>query len=96
MAGRHPAALPESTTVDRVTVDRTGTMVAGGLTLMAFIGVATVFSDALAAAWSPASAAGSAAPEPAVTSTLTPGVAPAAGPPGMPSGGGSDAGTAQP
>ena len=47
----HPGAK-ESTTVDR-----TSALVAGGLALLAVIGVASVFSETIAAAWSPAPAA---------------------------------------
>ena len=37
--------------------DRTSALVASGLVLMAVVGVATVFSETIAAAWSPASTA---------------------------------------
>jgi len=52
MAERHHPAPVESTTADR-----TSALVAGGLALMAVLGVVTVFSDAIAAAWSPSSPA---------------------------------------
>jgi len=39
------------------TGDRTSALVAGGLALLAVVGVATVFSETLAAAWSPAPSA---------------------------------------
>jgi len=45
------------------TPDRTSALVASGLVLMAVVGVATVFSETIAAAWSPASTA---ATEPAL------------------------------
>jgi hypothetical protein len=44
----HPGAK------ESITADRTGALVAGGLVLLAVVGVATVFSETLAAAWSPA------------------------------------------
>jgi hypothetical protein len=73
MADRHHPAPPQSTTVDR-----TSALVAGGLALMAVVGVVTVFSDAIAAAWSPASAAATdPATAPATPTTATQGPAPA-------------------
>ncbi|HET6147446.1 MAG TPA: hypothetical protein VFH68_07910 [Polyangia bacterium] len=68
----HPEAKQSTTG------DRTSALVAGGLALLAVVGVATVFSETLAAAWSPASSA----PAPAE---------PATGPasPSPPSGGGA-------
>jgi hypothetical protein len=36
-----------------ITVDRTSALVASGLAVLAILGVVTVFSDAIAAVWSP-------------------------------------------
>jgi len=54
----HPEAKQSTTG------DRTSALVAGGLALLSVIGVATLFSEAIAAAWSPVSSAPAAA-EPA-------------------------------
>jgi hypothetical protein len=40
-----------------ITADRTSALVAGGLVVLAILGVATVFSDAIAAVWSPSAPA---------------------------------------
>lgn len=51
----HPAGK-QSTTGDRtraLDVDSTSKLVLGGLVALAVLGVVTVFSDAIAAAWSP-------------------------------------------
>ena len=47
------------------TADRTSALVAGGLVVLAILGVVTVFSDAIAAVWSPR------APATAATTTTT-------------------------
>ena len=39
------------------TADRTSALVASGLVVLAILGVATVFSDAIAAVWSPSAPA---------------------------------------
>ena len=59
------------------TGDRTSALVAGGLTVLAVLGVVTIFSDVIAAAWSPAAAGPSAsasapASAPASSSAATP------------------------
>jgi hypothetical protein len=51
------------------TGDRTSAWVAAGLVLLAVTGVATVFSDSIAAVWSPPPAA---EPPPVVTPVVTP------------------------
>jgi len=71
------------------TVDRTSALVASGLVLIAVLGVFTVFSDAIAAAWSPnatTNAAGvtstlsaPATPEPAIATPAAPASAGAGG-----------------
>jgi hypothetical protein len=53
-----------------ITADRTSVLVASGLVVLAILGVTTVFSDAIAAVWSPsapatASTTTTAAPAPA-------------------------------
>jgi hypothetical protein len=90
MADRHHPAPPQSTTADR-----TSALVAGGLALMAIVGVVTVFSDAIAAAWSPASPA---ATDPATASVSPTSAAQGAGTAGAGAApaGASDGGTAQP
>jgi len=40
-----------------ITADRTSALVASGLVVLAILGVATVFSDAIAAVWSPSAPA---------------------------------------
>jgi len=94
----HPAGK-QTTTVDRpsalVVVDRTSRLVAGGLVVLAVLGVVTVFSDAIAAAWSPNAPAGAtpsasttaAAPivsPPSPTAPASPAPSPATGPGGSP------------
>jgi hypothetical protein len=54
----HPAGKQSTTG------DRTSALVASGLVVLAVLGVVTVFSDAIAAAWSP-NAPASAPPSPA-------------------------------
>jgi hypothetical protein len=88
MADRHHLAPPQS-----ITTDRTSALVAGGLALMAVIGVASVFSDAIAAVWSPSTPA---AGEPAAPVPTGHAGGPAANPPGVPAGLDADAGSAQP
>jgi len=64
----HPAGKQSTT------VDRTSALVAGGLVALAVLGVVTVFSDAIAAAWSPsapATAATASASTPAAPSPPT-------------------------
>ena len=50
-----------------ITVDRTSALVASGLVVLAILGVVTVFSDAIAAVWSP-----SAPPTAATTAAAAP------------------------
>ncbi len=60
------------------TADRTSALVAAGLVMLAVLGVVTIFSDAIAAAWSPnASAAATASPS-AVAAPVAAPAAPAA------------------
>jgi len=47
-----------------ITADRTSALVASGLVVLAILGVTTVFSDAIAAVWSPS------APATATTTTV--------------------------
>ena len=62
----HPEAKQSTTG------DRTSALVAGGLALLAALGVGTIFSETLAAAWAPApSAAADALPHPAANAALS-------------------------
>jgi hypothetical protein len=54
MAADSPEAAETAEARQSITGDRTSALVAGGLVLLAVVGVATVFSNAIAAAWSPA------------------------------------------
>ena len=62
----HPGAKQSTTG------DRTSALVAGGLALLAAVGVGTIFSETIAAAWAPApSAPADALARPAATAALS-------------------------
>jgi hypothetical protein len=81
----HPGAKQSTTG------DRTGALVAGGLALLAVIGVATVFSETIAGAWSPTSSAPG-TPETPISPPAVPSPATAPGS----AAGGPDGGAANP
>ncbi len=60
------------------TGDRTSALVAGGLAVLAVLGVVTIFSDVIAAAWSPVSAGPSASASAPASSPATTTAAPTA------------------
>ena len=68
------------------TGDRTSAWVAAGLVLLAVTGVATIFSESIAAAWSPPSAA-----DPSTAAPAAPATAPSAPGPQAASGDGGHA-----
>ena len=64
-----------------ITADRTSALVASGLVMLAILGVVTLFSDAIAAVWSPSASASAAAAAPA---PVNPAGTPAPSPAGTP------------